>query len=406
MDASKVKHNLPDCPLVSLVTPSFNQGRFIRATIESILSQDYPNIEYIVMDGASTDETCAIAREYGSRLHLVSKPDRGQSHAINDGFRLAQGNVLAWLNSDDILLPGAVSAAVRALTDNADAGMVYGDGYLIDAAGNVTGRFPHTREPNLWRLVHLSDYILQQATFMRRDVLADVGYVDESLHYGMDWDLFIRIGLKYRLAYVPVYLGCIREYPETKSSSGGAGRIRELHAMLRKHTGLRLPPGSIIYGLDTYTALACEAIRRRTPGMLRPVGNILEQAVHFAAGGVVSHTIQHSQGLYDDGWAGKTLLHMLPVGCKSVQVEGTVPEYLREQALRVDCSGRPLGRYVLQAGPFRITIEIPTDLRGQPIVLRIVASRYFVPSRIPFRGDRRRLAFELGSVSWAPSLPA
>lgn len=394
----RASDKITDGPLVSVVTPSYNQGRFIRATIESVLSQDYPNLEYIVMDGGSTDETGAIVREYGSRIVFVSKPDRGQSHAINEGFRLAKGSVLAWLNSDDVFLPGAVGSAVRVLSCNPDAGLVYGDGYLIDAAGNITGRFPHTREPDLWRLVHLSDYILQQSVFFRREVLDDVGYVDESLHYGLDWDLFIRIGMKYRLAYVPEYLGCLREYPETKSSSGGVKRVRELHAMLRKHTALTLPPGSTVYALDTYSDLACRAIRRRTPRLLSPLGRVLEHAVCFAAGNVVGRTLLHAQGLYSDGWAGKTLLYMLRSGCRSVVIEGSVPEWaarLHGQSVEVECNGRHLGRYALSAGEFSIEIEVPSDLADRALRFRIVARRSFVPS---WKGDRRRLAYRLASL--------
>jgi hypothetical protein len=132
---------------------------------------------------------------------------------------------------------------MQALGRNRDAGLVYGDGYCFDAAGNVTSRFPHTREPDLWRLVHLSDHILQQAVFFSRQAVDDVGYLDESLHYGMDWDLLIRIGLKYPLIYLRECLASIREYPETKSLSRGKMRVWELRAMLRKHTGLVLPPG-------------------------------------------------------------------------------------------------------------------------------------------------------------------
>ena len=384
---------------VSVVTPSYNQGRFIRATIESVLSQDYPNLEYIVMDGGSTDETAAIVREYGSRIVYISRPDRGQSHAINEGFQMAKGSVLAWLNSDDVFLPGAVSSAVQALSCNPDAGLVYGDGYLIDGAGNITGRFPHTREPDLWRLVHLSDYILQQSVFFRREVLDDVGYVDESLHYGLDWDLLIRIGLKYRLAYIPECLGCLREHPEAKSSSGGVKRVRELHAMLRKHTALTLPPGSTVYGLDTYSELACRAIRRRTPQVLSPLGRLLENAVCFVAGTIVGRTLVHAQGLYADGWAGKTLLYMLPSGCRSVVIQGSVPEWavqLRGQSLQVECNGRRLGRYAVGAGEFSIQIEVPYDLANEALRFRIVAQRSFVPS---FRGDRRRLAYRLASFA-------
>jgi hypothetical protein len=289
---------------------------------------------------------------------------------------------------------------MRTLSLNPNAGLVYGDGYCIDATGDVTCRFPHTREPNLWRLVHLSDYILQQSVFFRREALDDVGYIDESLHYGLDWDLLIRIGLKYPLAYLPECLASIREYPETKSSSGGGVRVRELHAMLRKHTGLFLPPGSIVYGLDTYSALACEAIRRFTPGPIKPVGTILQNAVRFAAGIVVRRTLLHSQGLYADGWASNTLLYMLRRGVSSVLIEGSVPEslpQLRGQALNVECNGLDLGSFTLASGKFKIGIDIPAGLRGQVLYFRIVARRSFVPSPFHLRGERRRLAFKLSS---------
>ena len=107
---------MSSAPVVTVVTPSYNQGGFIRATIESVLSQDYPRVEHIVMDGGSTDQTAAIAGEYASRLTWISEKDRGQAHAINKGFARAAGEIVAWLNSDDILLPGAVTRAVRAFS--------------------------------------------------------------------------------------------------------------------------------------------------------------------------------------------------------------------------------------------------------------------------------------------------
>src|ERR1022692_175599 len=131
-------------PLVTIVTPSYNQGCFIRATIESVLSQDYPHIEYIVMDGGSTDETASVVKDYAGRLTFISEKDLGQSHAINKGFRMANGSILGWLNSDDVYLPGAIRAAVDGFVRNPAAGAVYGEGYLLDRDGNVSSRFPFT----------------------------------------------------------------------------------------------------------------------------------------------------------------------------------------------------------------------------------------------------------------------
>ncbi len=215
-------------PTVTIVTPSFSQGRFLRATIESVLSQDYARIEYIVMDGGSTDETATVVRDYSSRLTFVSEPDRGQADAINKGFRRARGQVLAWINSDDLLLPGAVGAAVEALVANPHAPAVYGEGDRIDGHGRRLGRFPFTEPFNLWKLIHHSDYILQQSVFFRRVALEEAEYLDEQLHYTLDWDLFIRLGLCAPLHYLPRPMGAIREHQRPSHSAADAGALMKL----------------------------------------------------------------------------------------------------------------------------------------------------------------------------------
>ncbi len=237
---------MPD-PIVTVVTPSYNQGNFIRATIESVLSQDYPNVEYIIMDGGSTDETASVVRDYASRLTFISEKDRGQSHAINKGFRMARGSILAWLNSDDVYLPGAIRNGVEGFSRDPAPGAVYGEGYLMDRDGKITCRFPHTIPANLWRLTHVSDYILQQSVYFRKDILDEVGYLDEDLHYAMDWEILIRIGKRHPLGYIPEYMGCLREYAEAKSSSGGARRVREIRG--HAATPYRQISASRIYSL-------------------------------------------------------------------------------------------------------------------------------------------------------------
>ena len=193
-------------PTVTVVTPSLNQGRFIRHAIESVLSQDYPNLEYIVVDGASTDRTVEILESYGDRLQFVSERDSGQSHAINKGLRMARGEVVAWLNSDDVILPGAVRKAAEALALDPGLGMVHGEGYRIDEEGRTLSRFQYTEPFNLWRLIYFGDTILQQTAFMRKSAVEAVGYLDESLHWGMDWDLFIRLGKRFRVQYLSAVL--------------------------------------------------------------------------------------------------------------------------------------------------------------------------------------------------------
>ncbi|HLA97025.1 MAG TPA: glycosyltransferase family 2 protein, partial [Anaerolineales bacterium] len=139
-------------PLVSIVTPSFNQGRFLEETIQSVLAQDYPRIEYLIVDGGSTDGSLEIIRRYADRLGWwVSEPDRGQTEALNKGFARARGEIFAWLNSDDTYLPQAVSEAVAYLQAHPEAGMVYGDANLVDEHGRVIGKFP-ARQTDYQRL--------------------------------------------------------------------------------------------------------------------------------------------------------------------------------------------------------------------------------------------------------------
>src|SRR5688572_17831514 len=144
---------MEESPLVSIITPSFNQARFLEETIQSVLSQDYANIEYLIVDGGSTDGSLEIIKRYAGRLAWwVSEKDQGQTDAINKGFARAQRKILAWLNSDDTYLPHAVSEAAAYLLSNPEAGMVYGDANLIDEAGRTIGRFP-ARQTDYRRLM-------------------------------------------------------------------------------------------------------------------------------------------------------------------------------------------------------------------------------------------------------------
>lgn len=209
-------------PLVSIITPSFNQARYIEATIRSVLSQDYPNIEYIIVDGGSTDETVAIIKNYalvsGSLLPesqkqasaiqsrsiawWVSEKDKGQTDAINKGFARAKGQILAWLNSDDTYEPGAISAAVKYLQEHPEVGMVYGDCNYINEDGRVIGKFGSAQTD--YRLLRQGyAHIPQQTMFFRADLWKQVGPLDPSFYFAMDYDLWTRLAARTVLQYVP-----------------------------------------------------------------------------------------------------------------------------------------------------------------------------------------------------------
>jgi glycosyltransferase involved in cell wall biosynthesis len=189
--------------LVSIVTPSYNQSRFIEDTIQSVLSQGYPQIEYLVVDGASTDGTVDIIRRYEHKLAWwVSESDQGQTDAINKGFARATGEILAWLNSDDIYEPGAVSAAVSYLQQHPDVGMVYGDCKYINENGEVIGKFK-SRQTSYRRIRRGYNHIPQQTMFFRAGLWKQVGPLDPSFHYAMDYDLWTRIARRSEIKYVP-----------------------------------------------------------------------------------------------------------------------------------------------------------------------------------------------------------
>ena len=190
-------------PLVSIVTPSFNQARFLETTIRSVLDQDYPNLEYIIVDGGSTDGSREIIERYNDRLAWwVSERDQGQTDAINKGFARARGEILAWLNSDDTYQPQAISEAVANLQAHPLVGMVYGDANLIDETGQVIGRFP-ARQTDYRRLRRGYVHIPQQASFFQSSLWRQVGPLDPTFYFAMDYDLWVRIAHLAPLEYLP-----------------------------------------------------------------------------------------------------------------------------------------------------------------------------------------------------------
>ena len=204
-------------PKVSIVTPSFNQASFLEQTLRSVLEQDYPNLEYIVIDGGSSDGSLEIIHKYADRLaYWQSQPDQGQTDAINQGFARASGEILAWLNSDDLLLPGAVSAAVRALQAHPEAAMVYGDALLINAEGKTIGKFP-AAQTDYRKLRRGYVHIPQQASFFRADLWQQVAPLDVSFYFAMDYDLWVRLAALAPLVYVPELWAAFRLHGAGKS---------------------------------------------------------------------------------------------------------------------------------------------------------------------------------------------
>ena len=228
-------HIVQNAPTVSVITPCLNAARYIAEAIQSVFAQDYPHIEYLVMDGGSSDGTLDVLRSYQPQLTYESNPDRSAADAINRGFARARGEILAWLNADDTYLPGAVSKAVAALAANSDAAAVYGEGYWTDSGGKILGRYPTAPyDPALF--AH-ECFICQPACFVRRRNLEEVGMLNSSLRASFDYDLWIRLAKRYRFVHVPEYLATSRMHRENKTLGQRGVVFAESIDLLIQHYG-------------------------------------------------------------------------------------------------------------------------------------------------------------------------
>ena len=230
--------------LVSVVTPSLNQAQYLEAAIVSVLEQDYGHIEYLVIDGGSTDGSLEIIQRYAGRLNSwVSEPDTGQTDAINKGFARTSGEVMAYLNSDDLLRPGAVREAVEYFEAHPEVGMVYGDADYIDETGQVIGKFP-AAQTDYKRLRRGYVHIPQQAAFFRSKLWRQVGPLDPSFNFAMDYDLWVRIAAISTIRYHPRTWAAFRLHREGKTLAAPDLCWPEMIRVHRRLGGTRF---SVIY---------------------------------------------------------------------------------------------------------------------------------------------------------------
>ena len=393
-------------PKITVITPSLNQGKFIERTIKSVLNQKYPHLEYIVIDGGSTDGTLDILKKYEKHLQWISAPDTGQSNAINKGFRMATGEIVAWLNSDDTYLPHALKTVGQYFAGHPDVMMVYGEGYIIDENDNRKCRFPFT-EPkfDLWKLIYFSDYILQQATFMRRSIFETITLLNEDLHYGMDWDLFIRIGKRFPVEYIPDYLACIREHGEAKTSIGGGKRFRELAGIIRNHGLIRYPQSYFNYAWSAYGGFL-RTDGDSSSGKITFKSKVCDWIIVKLQKILALYQKRVEQGIYPDGWVGKKALVVLPnlhpeMSDQFLLLEGEAHATNVPFELNICINNRSLIRSTLkQPGPFQVIAKISDRFANTDCYhVSIESSSTFVPKEKGLSPDPRDLGFFLKSIA-------
>lgn len=222
-------------PSLSIVTPSYNQGIFIERTIESVLRQRIPGLEYIVVDGGSRDRTVEILKRYGDRIRWTSEPDRGQADAVNKGIRKSRGEIIGWLNSDDIYYDGALAAVLDFFEAHPEVEILYGDAHHIDAEDRIIE--PYYTED--WDYERLKDicFICQPSVFFRRRLADRAGLLDDRLQYCMDYEYWLRIGRHTPFARVNRFLAGSRMYPANKTLGSRVAVHREMNDMLKRSLG-------------------------------------------------------------------------------------------------------------------------------------------------------------------------
>jgi glycosyltransferase involved in cell wall biosynthesis len=237
-------------PFFSIITPSYNQGQYIEAMIRSILMQDYPNFEHIIIDGGSTDGTLDILKRYEGRYRMrwISEPDAGQAHGIEKGVQMCQGDIVSWLNTDDLYLSLSVLSQVAACFKRyPDAHVVCGGGVELASDGAWMRQIKIWSEYVVFQRLRWNDHILQPATFIKKEALSSVRF-NVSLHYAFDWDLFIQLSKRYNFLVVNEPWAGYRLWRHNKTEAGGSKRIGEMMRIIKRYIG----PWSF-----QYAALAC-----------------------------------------------------------------------------------------------------------------------------------------------------
>ncbi len=229
-----------DYPKISIITPSYNQGHFIKETIESILSQNYPNLEYIVMDGGSSDATVNILKSYGNKISWISKKDKGQTDAINQGIKKSSGEIVAYINSDDVMLPNTLHTVAEYFMNNKKAMLLSGDYFIIDADGNkiqslvanykkILRSFPNKH------ILSIANFIIQPSTFWRRTLMDEIGPFREDLHYVMDFEYWMRAIQKYPINILPNHFSLFRIHGDSKGGALFEKQFAEEHTVVTEY---------------------------------------------------------------------------------------------------------------------------------------------------------------------------
>lgn len=395
-------------PLISVITPSLNQGKFIRETIESVLNQNYRNIEYIVVDGGSADETVEILQSYGERITWLSEPDEGQADAVNKGIKLAKGEIIGWLNSDDTYCPGALSKAAEFLSMHPELDVVYGEGQHITETGDIIDRYP-TEQFNYERLAETC-FICQPSAFIRRRVFDHV-QLDKDLHLCMDYAFWIETGQCFNYAYIPELFASSRLYPGNKTLSRRKEVYQEVFKTVKKFYGY-LPfcwiQGYVNFRLGKISHASGRRLFTYIFSTLFLIGyNAAKPGYVF---GEIKRVLKEKSAVplsppvgdqYADGWIGPCLTKQFYISAQTSQLRIRGKHlWPDEEVLEVAvfAGERRISEFTVRdKGNFRRVITLHPGECGL-YEIKLVPNNTFIPARLGINSDTRELSFILDSI--------
>ncbi len=443
--------NPPTQPTFSIVTPSFNQGQYIGETIESVLQQDYPDYEHIVVDGGSTDQTLGILGQY-PHLRVLSEPDDGHADALNKGFAMANGRILAFLNADDTLQPGALSRVAQFFQEHLDVRVAMGRCRFIDSDGQYTGiEHPsyfvgHRRLLEIWK----GHGIPQPSVFWDRQVWENCGPMDVALPFAwIDYDFFCRVAKHYRFEAINSILSNYRLHDSSKTTGvDEAQRLEECIEISRQYWGPIWSPSR----WQLQVSLWLFRVNRKNTGRQKlkvarsewKRGRRAKALALAASGGLLAPGVAfrtviyppfrnrildriasraHSSGssskekpldpqtkamlerkqVWGDGWVGPELLHTIELvpGVSSLTLNGWTDVLTLGGPLKLTLqlgSGRDQVMVVSTTGSFRAKIVVGNLRQRGKVDLRVTADKFFVPDRVQRNGDLRPLSWKLESI--------
>lgn len=379
---------------VSIVTPSFEMAGFLRETIDSVLAQDWPHVDYLVMDGGSRDGTRELLESYGDRIRWVSRPDGGQAAAVNSGFADTRGSIFTFLNADDIYRPGAVRTAVEGFDRHPDASVVYGDADFVDGDGRTVMPYP-VRDFDRDLLIG-ECFICQPAAFVRREAWSDCGGLDASLRYALDYDFWIRLSERHRLVRIDGTLATSRMHSDNKTLGERGGLYRESIAVAKCHFGY-VPMSWLepyaryrVDHVDQFYEHSDPSRRSRALALALGIGQNPRRLRRFWR----DWQADGREELFDDAWMSKSYRGRFPVPAEATRLVVVGHHYAlvrRPLVLTVSVDGRRVGRIVVrERGDFERSLPIPGELRGREAEVSLRSAWTWRPEHDG--GDERRLS--------------